>query len=156
MTDGESCNGAPGVSEFPPIVPGLFRLAEDGRSEPSLLGGRCPECGGVYFPRPKYCPKCLGETAETALASRGSLYSYTVVRTKAPLGLPEPYGLGLVDLEESGLRVFGLLDPATIDQYRIGQSMRLAVAPMGTNVAGSPCLRPFFTPMPEPGEGASR
>jgi uncharacterized OB-fold protein len=79
-----------------------------------------------------------------------------VVRIKAPLGLPEPYALGLVDLDESGLRVFGLLDPAAVDRYRIGLPVRLTVAPMGTNVQGTPCLRPFFTPMPDLGEGAGR
>jgi uncharacterized OB-fold protein len=78
----------------------------------------------------------------------GRIHSFTTVRTKAPLGLPEPYAVGFVDLEretgEAGLRVFSLFDPESTDDLRIGARVTLQVAPLGHNGRGEPRLRPFF------------
>ena len=73
------------------------------------------------------------------------LYSYTIVRMKPPFGLPAPYAVGYVDLPADGLRIFALLDP-TIDAYRIGMPLALTSGPLGVDLAGAPCARPFFTP----------
>ena len=106
-------------------------------------------CNRHYFPRPKYCRGCLGPVEEADLGSQGTLYSFTVVRRKPPLGLPEPYGLGYIDLAEHDLRIFCLLDPAAVNQLRVGLPMRLAVGSLGHDGQGSPRLRPYFTPMTE-------
>ena len=83
---------------------------------------------------------------EVDLGSEGTLYSFTVIRTKPPLGLPQPYSVGFVDLKKGkDLRIFCLLDPMAIDRLRIGLPMRLAVAPLGHDGRGSPLLRPYFT-----------
>lgn len=140
---------------LPLFAPGIVEIAEGG--EPRLVGARCPACGGFFFPHPARCRRCLGAVEGCPVGSRGTLYSYTIIRTRAPLGLPEPYGIGYVDLAESGLRVFGLLDPTALDGLRIGGPVRLAVGPLGRNSAAEPCLRPYFTPerpdggaMPDP------
>ena len=136
------------VADIPPVARGIFTLPPYDQAAPSLLGGLCSACDRRYFPRPRYCPACLGPTEEIVLGSEGKIYSYTVVRIKAPLGLPTPYSVGYIDLEETvGLRIFCLIDPGAIDQLRVGLRMRLAVGPLGNNVDGSPCLRPFFTPI---------
>ena len=74
-----------------------------------------------------------------------------MVRTKPPLGLPQPYGVGYVDLEGespgSGLRVFCLFDPDGMDQLKIGSEVTLRVAPMGHDGRGGARLRPFFKPI---------
>jgi uncharacterized OB-fold protein len=132
---------------IPPVVPGIFTLPPYDQNQPKLLGGFCPTCNRYYFPRPKYCRGCLGETKEILLGSKGIIYSFTVIRRKPPLGLPEPYSVGYVDLEESGLRVFSLLDPAAIAQLRIGLKVRLVVEPLGHDAYGAPRLRPYFTPL---------
>ncbi len=111
-----------------------------------LLGGRCLECGRNFFPRPPRCPHCLGPVKEKDLGSTGRLYSYTVVRVRPPWGLPKPYGLGYVDLDHGGLRVLGLMAPGALQDLQIGMKLRLAVAELGNNLQGEPCLRPYFEP----------
>jgi uncharacterized OB-fold protein len=77
---------------------------------------------------------------------KGTIYSFTVIRTKAPFGLPTPYAVGYVDLDETGLRVFSLLDPERIDQLEIGLRVALKTGPLGDNGKGEPRVRPYFTP----------
>jgi uncharacterized OB-fold protein len=133
------------LNDIPPMMPGVFTPPPYDQNLPRLIGGFCRECRQFYFPRPHYCPHCLGTAEETALNSEGTIHSFTVVRTKPPLGLPQPYSVGYVDLAESGLRIFCLLDPMAIDRLRIGLPVRLAVAPLGHDGRGMPCLRPYFT-----------
>jgi uncharacterized OB-fold protein len=133
-------------TDIPPVATGIFTLPPYDQSPPRLLGGICSKCNKYYFPRPGYCRSCLEPTEETALDSKGVIYSYTVIRTKAPLGLPAPYSVGYIDLAGSSLRIFCLLDPAAIEQLQVGLKVRLAVGPLGHDGHGSPCLRPYFTP----------
>ncbi|MHB8767240.1 MAG: Zn-ribbon domain-containing OB-fold protein [Deferrisomatales bacterium] len=128
-----------------PFAPGVFTAPADG-GPPRLLGGRCAPCGRWFFPRPARCPGCLERVEEAELGGDGAVYSCTVVRVRPPWGLPQPYGVGYVDLDGSGLRVFGLLDPAALDRFRVGVPVRLAVGPLGVDSQGTPCLRPYFSP----------
>lgn len=128
-----------------PVNPGTYTIPEEGHIPPELVGGFCRVCGVDYFPRPKYCPRCLGEVEEKSLGGTGTVHSLTVIRTKPPFGLPQPYSVGIVDLEGSGLRVFGLLDPQQIGDVRIGDSVRLCVRELGHDGRGEPRLRPLFT-----------
>jgi uncharacterized protein len=125
-----------------PVFEGIF---EEGPS-PSLIGGYCETCKRYYFPKPVVCPQCLGQAKGAPLSTQGTLYSYTVVRTKAPYGLPQPYAVGYVDLEESGLRIFSLLDSTRIEGFKIGGSLELRIGPVGVDSHGQPCLRYYFTP----------
>lgn len=136
------------LTTLKPVVPGIFTLPPYDEAPPTLLGGFCGTCGTYYFPRPNYCRSCLGPLKEIPVGSEGTIYSFTVIRKKPPFGLPLPYGAGFVDLKESGLRIFSLLDPESVDQLRIGLPVRLAVAPMGHDAGGNPCLRPYFKPVP--------
>ncbi len=122
------------------IAAHLFRAGEP----PVLLGGRCQGCARTFFPQPRFCPDCLEETTRCELGSHGSLYSYAVVRTRAPFGLPQPYAVGYVDLDECGLRVFALLDPQRPEPFTIGQRLRLACGVVGEDGQGNPCVRPYF------------
>ncbi len=135
------------MANIPPVALGIFTLPPYDQTLPKLLGGFCPACNRHFFPRPRYCRSCLGQTEEIPLASEGIIYSFTVIRRKPPLGFPEPYSVGYVDLVETGLRIFCLLDPAAIDQLQVGMQVRLVVGPLGHDGHGSPRLRPYFTPM---------
>jgi uncharacterized OB-fold protein len=128
-----------------PVATGIFTLPPYEQNPPQLIGGLCASCAQYYFPRPYYCKGCLEPTEEALLGSEGTIYSYTVVRTKAPLGLPTPYAVGYVDLKGSSLRIFTLLDPRAIEDLKVGQSVHLVVEPLGHDGQGSPCLRPYFT-----------
>jgi uncharacterized OB-fold protein len=75
------------------------------------------------------------------------IYTFTIIRRPSAFGLPNPYGIGYIDLDESGLRIFFLLDPTRIDELRIGSKVRLNVRALGHDGQGSPRLRPFFTPV---------
>ncbi len=134
------------TNTIPLVVQGIFSPPPYDKAPPTLLGGHCPECDRSYFPRSKYCRHCLGEVRETDIGRTGSLYSYTVVRTKPPWGLPSPYSVVYVDLNESKLRVFGLFDPLAVDQLTIGLEVELCVKPLGQNSQGELCLRPYFSP----------
>jgi len=129
-----------------PVVPGLFSLSPDKENPPTLLGGYCQGCDRHFFPRPNCCPQCLGLVEQVALVSNGEIYSYTFVRIKPPLGLPSPYSLVYVDLSAVNLRVFGLFDPNAAQDLRIGLEVELDVGPLGVDLNGQPCLRPYFTP----------
>ena len=132
--------------DLPPVAKGVFTLPPYDQFPPRLIGSVCPSCSEYFFPATPYCRKCLEPTVEADLGSEGSLYSFTVIRTKAPLGLPTPYCVGYVDLAGSSLRIFFLLDPAAVGKLKPGLAVRLAVKPMGVDQQGSPCLRPYFTP----------
>ncbi len=131
------------TSIIPAVNPGTFSVPEDG-AFPELLGGYCPACGTYHYPRPRSCPSCLGAIKSRPVGSRGRIYSFTVVRTKPPLGLPEPYSVGLMDLDETGLRVFGLLEPERIEDLSLGARVRLTVRALGHDGQGETRLRPCF------------
>ncbi|MFH1154378.1 MAG: OB-fold domain-containing protein [Pseudomonadota bacterium] len=139
------------MKEIPPMLPGIFTLPPYREKQPMLLGGYCVQCDAYFFPRPRYCPGCLDIPESREIGNRGHIHSFTVVRIKPPLGLPQPYGIGYVDLETkpkgSGLRVFCLLDPAFLDRLQIGGEVTLKVSPMGHDGRGETRLRPFFTPL---------
>ncbi|MBI4692471.1 MAG: OB-fold domain-containing protein [Gammaproteobacteria bacterium] len=122
---------------------GVFATRGDGSGE--LLGGECAACGRRYFPRRDHCPGCEGRLAECGLGDRGTLYTYTVVRVRPPLGLPAPYAVGYVDLDR-GPRVFALLDPQAVNELAIGMPLVMRVGPLGVDARNRPCLRPYFTP----------
>jgi uncharacterized OB-fold protein len=113
-------------------------------SRPVLLAGFCQNCDRRFFPKPKICPDCLGDVDLVELGSCGTIYSFTIVRTKPPMGLPQPYAVGYIDI--AGLRIFSLLDPGRVGDLHIGQRVLLAVKQLGLDVQGKPCLRPYFTP----------
>lgn len=130
---------------LPPFADGIFAVS-NGKTE--LLGSQCPKCGSRFFPAVSHCPEDAEPTVQTSLGSEASLYSYTVVRAKPPFGLPTPYAVGYVDLPETMLRVFMLLDPAHTDEFRIGMPLHLSSGELGVDLNGAPCRRPYFTPVP--------
>lgn len=128
---------------FPPFAPGIFQ-GDSVRTE--LLGSRCPQCGARHFPARAHCPDDMAETESISLGNSGTLYSATVVRTKPPFGLPAPYAVGHVDLDDHPMRIFMLLDPAHTEDFSIGMPLDLRSGPLGVGLGGEPCIRPYFTP----------
>lgn len=144
------------MQDLQPVVEGIFTLPPYEDAPPVLLGGYCPACNRTYFPRPTFCRSCPGHPEEVSLGREGTLYSYTIIRVKPPLGLPAPYAVGYIDLKENGLRVFCLLDPAEVDALEIGLPVVLKVAPLGRGVDGAPRLRPYFTPVLQGRQGREK
>lgn len=139
-------------AELSPVKADLF--AADANGQYGLVGGRCPACQRNFYPRPDFCPLCLQPVQQHNLGGKGQIYSVTVVRTRAPYQLPEPYAVGYVDLEDSGLRIFGLFAPQATEQLRIGMRVALSVMPLGVDNEGKSCRRPVFFPVSD-AEGAT-
>lgn len=129
-------------NELKPVMEGIFQVGPP----PRLRGAICPECQQKFFPKPMVCPSCLGELKDIELSSEGKIYTYTVLRTKPPYELPQPYAVGWVDLEADGLRIFSLLDPEGIADLSIGKRVTLRVGAIGVGNDGQPCLRYYFSP----------
>lgn len=125
-----------------PVLPGVL----DPGPPPRLTGGACPRCDRKFFPRPVFCPGCLDPVDPADLSPTGTLHSFTVVRTRAPFGLPQPYAVGYVDLDRDRLRIFSLLDPERTAGLSVGQRVTLRVASIGVDGSGAPCLRYYFSP----------
>lgn len=102
-------------------------LAQDDDGGVTLLGGWSATSGRHHFPPAPLCPYTGADDVEVVpLPRRGTLWAWTAV-TSAPPGYegPVPYGFGIVELGEAGLRVVGRLtvsDPAAL---RFGQPMEV-------------------------------
>lgn len=87
-----------------PLLAGhAMRVDADG--SPVLVGAHCRDCDTKMFPPVPVCPECMSENVtDTDLATRGTLYSWSVVHV-APKGWIVPYTAGYVDLADN-VRVF--------------------------------------------------
>lgn len=78
-----------------------------GGAENVLMIGRCADCGYYVHPPVGFCPACESRAvAPEPVSGRGEVYSFTVNHKAWLPGLPVPYVLALVELEEqAGLRL---------------------------------------------------
>jgi uncharacterized protein len=133
------------MPEARPIAPGLFTLGADG---PRLVAARCNACHRLHFPAGPTCPYCAADgCAETRVGPGARLCLYTTVTSRPPGYRGElPYGFGVVELDDAGLRVVTRLTEHRLDRLRPGLAMRLVVAPLFTADDGSPVLAWAFAP----------
>jgi len=132
-----------------PMLPGIFTSPSYDQAGPRLIGALCGRCARKFFPSPFVCPYCLGELEKVYLSNQVTLHSFTVVRVKAPYGLPLPYCLGYVDLKDDGLRVLALIATSRIEDLSIGMEVTLCVKEFGDDGKGNPALRYMFSPTRE-------
>lgn len=121
-----------------PVVDGLFREEADGTGR--LLGGRCPTCSSVFFPKQwSFCsnPSCDGGALDAhELSTRGTLWSFTDNRYAPPPPYParepfEPYGVAAVELADERMVVLGQLAAGTdVATLAAGDEMELVVEPL--------------------------
>ena len=108
------------------VVTGLITEV-DGESR--LVGSRCGSCDTHAFPAQGTCPRCGSAMSEIALPSTGTVWSCTIqrIRPKPPYEGPddfEPFAVGYVDL--GPVRVESRLEGKPVEEWRIGESVRLA------------------------------
>ena len=127
----------------PPIASGLFDV--DASGAPFLMGGHCEQCDRYVFPYSESCPACLSGMKHVRLGGEGVIYSHTTVRTKPPYGLPQPYSVAFIDLNDAPLRIFALLDHSMAGGFRIGDRVKLKVGVIGHDGEGDPRARGYFT-----------
>jgi uncharacterized OB-fold protein len=109
-----------------------------------LVGGRCADCGTLFFPSAHVCPECMSEAVMAAdLASDGTLYSWSVVHV-APRGWNTPYIAGYVDLSD-GIRVFAHIAGTDASSLEMDMPVSLTTAILGED-DGVPVESYAFTP----------
>lgn len=111
-----------------------------------LVGGRCPKCGALTFPRRLLCPQCHAATPEAvSLSRRGKLFRFTISRMPLP-NLPAPYALGTVELPE-GVKVFARFKGWTEGGLRAGMEMEFEEAVLKRDSEGREVVGYVFRPV---------
>lgn len=112
-----------------PAVEGWFLDGDD----PSLLGGRCGDCGTVAFPpREAFCPNpgCDGAALDLVpLSRRARVWSWTTNHydPPPPAVVTAPYTVVAATLEAEAMTVLGLLAPgADVADLAIGALVEVA------------------------------
>ena len=114
------------------IDPTRLRLTNQEGTQGVLLGTHCRACGAYVFGGAVFCQACSSRDLEPVdLATRGTLYSFTIVRVPAQgWPGPVPYILGQVELPE-GPQVLAevvdcVVDPIE-DKLKIGMDVELVI-----------------------------
>lgn len=143
------------MSKQIPIKDDLFTWPS---AQPQLIGGRCPACGEVHFPRQNNCPACAGREVQTLpLSRKGRLWTWTTQAFVPPVppyaGDPKafkPFGVGYIELPE-GVCVEGRLTTGDAAQLRIGMEMELVIEPFRVDAQGNQILSFAFAPVANQG-----
>lgn len=117
-----------GVPSRPlPAVNDDNRAFWTGGAQGALMIARCGDCAYYVHPPVGFCPACESRNvAPERVSGRGEVFSYTVNRKAWLPGLPVPYVLALVELEEqAGLRLPSNIVGCDPESVRIG--MKVAV-----------------------------
>jgi uncharacterized protein len=123
--------------------------------DPQLLGGRCTSCEAATFPVQPRCPRCGTETmVELPLPRRGTLVSWTTQEFPPsfdyrgdPTGESfEPYGVGLVQLEDV-VRVESRLTESDPQKLDFGMEVELRILPFYLDKDGNEIITFAFAPI---------
>ncbi len=84
-----------------PVIDEDNRAFWEGAQRHELIIKRCGDCGFyIHYPKP-FCPKCWSENVQpTQVSGRGRVFSFNIVRQQLAPGIPPPYVVALVSLEE--------------------------------------------------------
>jgi uncharacterized OB-fold protein len=86
---------------------------------------RCAKCATLRHPPRPMCPVCNSLEWDTLTsAGKGTIYSYVVYHHQAATGLPVPYAVLVVELDE-GVRVVGNLVEADPNDARVGMPVEV-------------------------------
>ena len=88
---------------------------------------RCEECGTWIHPFAARCPKCRSSKVEPqAVSGRGTVVGFTVNHQPWIPGVPVPYVVAIVELEEqSNIRLMTNLPKTPIEDVRIGLPVKV-------------------------------
>ena len=90
-----------------------------------LVGSRCRDCMGVFFPPRDVCPNCRKRsTEEHELKGTGEIVSYTIIRS-APEGFDKyvPYVVAIIKLDE-GTNISGQIVGNDTEKIKTGARVR--------------------------------
>ncbi len=87
---------------------------------------RCTKCRHLMFAPRVVCPACLSDALEWEdLPRTGRLYAFTSLVLGAPLTLEQdaPFPIGVVELDQVGLRIMTRIDDAQYQDLELGMPM---------------------------------
>ena len=115
--------------------------------EPHLEGNACTGCGAVFFDRRNACARCgRREFARKALATTGTLRSFTIVHRAAP-NVPVPYVSSVVELDGGGVVKANLVDAGSDpEKIELGGRVRLTTFVCGRDEEGTEAVAFAFAP----------
>ena len=130
--------------------PATSYIRIDATGAPYLQGSRCGECGAVFLGIRENCARCCArrQMQPARLATRGTLYSYTIVYRSYP-GIRVPFISAIVDLEAGGTLKGNLLEiEPNPDKLTAGMPVKVvfrgAESALGEEAAGY--VAHFFVP----------
>jgi uncharacterized OB-fold protein len=88
----------------------------------NLIGSKCTNCGGVYFPPRVICPECRrkGKIENIQFKGTGKIHSYSLVHTPTQdFKKIAPYPVAIIELDE-GAKLTSQLVDYNIDDIKIG------------------------------------
>jgi uncharacterized OB-fold protein len=98
-----------------------------------FIGGSCVACGRRHFPVADWCPWCGADgTVEVRLSTAGTLWAWTAVNAPPPgYEGDTPYGFGVVELAQDGLRIISRLTESDPSRLTLGQAMAFTTVDVG-------------------------
>lgn len=115
----------------------------EGARRHELIIKRCADCGYyIHYPKP-FCPKCWsGNIRPARVSGRGAVFTYCVVRQQIMPGIPAPYIVALVEIEEQrGVRLTANLLDCQPEQVYIGMPVEVTFQEIDEELA-LPQFRP--------------
>lgn len=96
-----------------------------------LRASACADCAYVFLPPGPCCPRCWSSrVALRAVSGRGRVFSFAVYRRTYHAGMPAPYVVALVELEE-GPRLISNVVGCAIEEVAIDMRVRVRFEPSG-------------------------
>jgi uncharacterized OB-fold protein len=110
------------------------RIADGLFDDEGLIGGACGRCAQRHFPLAATCPWCGGDAVTSVtLSTSGTLWAWTAVNAPPPGYEGDvPYGFGVVELANDGLRVITRLTEPDPSRLAEGMTMRFVVVELST------------------------
>lgn len=102
----------------------LFAPFWEGTDAHELRVQRCPQCSTYRWPPRPMCATChLASNEWVVVAGRGTLFSWVGVEHQTVRGLPAPYTIALVELDDSPVRMLGRLVGVDREHLSIGMAL---------------------------------
>ena len=93
----------------------------------NLIGSKCTNCDGVYFPPRVICPKCRrkGNIETIQFKGKGKIHSFSIVETPTDdFKTIAPYAVAIIELEE-GAKLTSQLVECNLDEIEIGDPVEM-------------------------------
>lgn len=130
------------MTRTPPTMTERSAAFWTGGANGELLIARCQHCGWYLHPPLPACPSCRGRAIRPeAVSGRGTVWSWTINRYQYAPGMPPPYVVAFVELDEqAGLRMLTNVVGCEPDAVTIGMPVHVVFERAGDAYV------PVFTP----------